>query len=228
MAGTRLALGSGMTASRSVGCALAVAVLLAASTVAAEQAGTLATGAFSTLRMKLEKTVLRIDVLQIEVVVDEVTRARLQELVEGQRRSAERDGQIAAAVIAAGSARATMTFERNVSFARFSDAVRSDLGRAVSARLIDDATRDEIASGLPVRFGAIRKRGFKRGDRLVYGLSTRGVDTRLTSASGITLLVWTDRGAELSRAILASFLAPHAEFRAGLIRSLFQADRQRR
>lgn len=217
-----------MTVSRWVARVLAVTLMIAAGTVEGEEAATLATGAFSTLHMKLEKTVLRIDVLRIEIRVDERTRARLQELVERQQPSADRADQIAAAVIAARSARATMTFERDVSFARFSAAVRSDLGRAVSAQLIDDATRDAIATGLPTRFAIIRSRGFKRGDRLVYRLSTRGVDTRLANKSGTMLLARTDLGSELSRALLASFLAPRAEFRSGLIRSLFDADRNQR
>ena len=50
----------------------------------------------------------------------------------------------------------------------------------------------------------------------------------MTARTGARVVTEALGGTALSRAILASFLAPRAEFRSGLIRSLFDADRNQR
>lgn len=205
--------------------ALAIAVIGGASAAWAQGRGTgsgeLSAGPHATMSMKLERTVFDIDVVRVQLRVDEPTRRRLAQLVRGERYSDERAQHIAAAILDADRARTSVTFLRDVDLEQFLEETREDLGRAVSAGMLEADVYERIVRGLPQWFAAIEQRGFREGDRLYYDIHPSSLTTQLVDEDGQVVEQRVMRGEEFPRAVLAGYLAPGSTFRSGLIRSLF-------
>jgi len=169
--------------------------------------------------MLLEKTILRVDVLNLSVRVGGEAAVRLRHLVDDGISDQERDS---VALIASGAtcATATLDFVRNVSLGRLLDSIRNSSRAAREAGLIGPATYDLIDTSLPDWYAFLEGRGVKDGDRMQYQMRGDTLNIRYVTATGDLLLDRTDIGAEQRRSVLAGYFAPGSDFRDGLIRSL--------
>ena len=205
------------------GVLLAMAVAappLAAQTSPVETAS-LADGPFASMRMLLEKTFLKVDVLTLDVRFGSDAAGRIRALAEGREYAHPLADSIANVAAHATDAYARLRFERNVGLDQFLDGIRDNLERALAAGYIDRAAFDEISGGLPGWYAFLADRGIHEGDEMFYRI--RGDELRVVyvATDGTTLLDRTDPGAHRRLAVLGSYYAPGSDFRESLIRSLF-------
>lgn len=182
----------------------------------------LASGPYSRMHMRLEKTIFSVDVLRIEMRFDRQTQQQLQRLASGRRFSDSLIAPIAEAAISADQVLVDLAFERHVSLERWVEGVRESLEMARRAGLIPEETRRDISANLPRWFQAVATRGFEKGDRILYRGYPDRMRTVLVSNQGAILVDQTDRGASPRRALLAGYFAPGTDFRTPLVQSLFQ------
>lgn len=198
--------------------ALAVAALLVAAPVA--RPAPLGDGPCAKMSMLLERTIFKVDVLTVAVRVDEETAGRIRELARGPASEERTRDAIARAIIDSETAAIELRFERDVDLDRFLEAVRESLEEAREAGMISAAAEREVSRLLPQWFRPVAERGFQDGDRLRYGTAGDRVETTLQSSQGEVLLQRVDRGADRTRALLASHFAPGTEFREPLLDSV--------
>lgn len=182
----------------------------------------LASGPYSQMQMRLEKTIFSVDVLRIEIRFDRQTQQRLQSLASGQRFSERLVAPIADAAISADEVFVDLAFERHVSLGRWVEGVRESLKMARRSGLIPEETRRDISDNLPRWFQAVATRGFEEGDHILYRGYPERMRTVLVSNQGAILVDQTDRGAAPRRALLAGYFAPGTDFRKPLVQSLFR------
>ena len=72
---------------------------------------------------------------------------------------------------------------------------------------------------------ALAKRGYEKGDRLVYSITPEGLRTAVFSAGGQVLVDIQDRDPGVRKVVLASYFAPKSDFRGPLLKSLVEAGR---
>jgi hypothetical protein len=172
--------------------------------------------------MTYERTFLGIDVANVDVVFDTATRDRIERLAEGQQYSDELAEQIAHTALDAQDVSVQVRFLRSASLQQFLDAARKNLERARDARYISQATFATAWANVQRDFAPLARRGFKKGDRLLYRVQPGSLHTIVQASDGVLLDV-TSPGAEPRRALIASYYAPHSDFRGGLIKSMFAA-----
>jgi hypothetical protein len=170
----------------------------------------------------LEKTLLKIDVLRLDIRFDERTRDELAALLSGKSYSARLARRIVPVVMGAEGGVVQMQFKRDVTLEQWLGEVRKNLSRARKAGLIDSRSYRHVSSNLRRWFTVNERRGFKNGDRLIYAIRRSSLRTVLISNEGSILLDQTDKGSAPRRALLAGLLAPGSSFREELIRSLFR------
>ncbi|MDH3732094.1 MAG: hypothetical protein OEU54_01110 [Gemmatimonadota bacterium] len=177
----------------------------------------------STMSFKLEKTILKVDVLHLTVRVDGPTGMALSKLVaERPRYGREADDSVATTVLEADEAIARIDFLRSIRLDQFLDGVDEDLGKAVDAGWVDSATFAEVTSGLRDWFGFLEIRGIKKGDRLTYHMRDGELRTTYRGVGETGLLLdQTDRGQRFVAAFWGGYYAPGTSFRTGLARSLW-------
>lgn len=182
--------------------------------------GALASGPYSRMYMLYERTIFRVDVLTVEIRVGDESRHTLQSLV-GRAGGANRlADEIAATVMDAQQVLVTIEFQRNVSFDRWLEGVRENLGHARDSDIIDERTYDRVSKGLPEWFRTVTERGFRTRDRIVYRGYPDRMRTLLVSAAGEIFVDQVDTGAGPRRTMLAGYLAPGTDFRGPLVKSL--------
>jgi hypothetical protein len=205
------------------------ALLLAAGTVAAQGEGIdtsgLASGPFSTMEGKVERTFLRVDIARVYLRVDEPTRRQLEGLIRQPRGSAAQDDQVARTAARAHDAFARLTFLRDVSLSEFLHDGQRDLQRAARARMLDPQDHQIASQALARAFSFLGSRGFRKGDELRYRVRPDSLRTVLVSRDGQVLMDKLDRGAAYPRALLASYFAPSSTLRNVLLRSLHAGAR---
>jgi hypothetical protein len=103
--------------------------------------------------------------------------------------------------------------------------VRDNLEQAREAGLITKDVEQQVSRGLPDWFGALRERGYEKGDRLTYTIGADSLRTAVASNNGPVLVDRVDRGPISRRVVLASYFAPKSEFREPLLRSLLDPTR---
>lgn len=184
--------------------------------------GALASGPYSRMHMRLEKTIFSVDVLRVEMRFDRQTQQRLQRLASGRRFSESLVVPIADAAISADQVFVDLAFERHVSLERWVEGVRDSLEMARRSGLIPEETRRHVSDNLPGWFQAVATRGFEKGDHILYRGYPDRMRTVLVSSQGAILVDQTDRGASPRRALLAGYFAPGTDFRTPLVQSLFQ------
>lgn len=182
----------------------------------------LASGPYSRMHMRLEKTILSVDVLRIEMRFDRQTQQRLQHLASGRRFADNFVAPIADAAIRAEQVFVDLAFERHVSLERWVEGVRESLEMARRSGLIPEERRRHVSDNLPRWFQAVAARGFEKGDHILYRGYPERMRTVLVSNQGAILVDQTDRGASPRRALLAGYFAPGTDFRKPLVQSLFQ------
>jgi hypothetical protein len=208
------------------GVALLVGSLAGASLAAAPlpslNSSDLAQGPYSYMHMLLQKTFLRINVATIEVRVDKKAQSHFAGLARGQAYSEGLAQQLAHVAIAAERAVVQMRFKRDVSLDRWMDVVRDNLEQARKAGLIDASLEQKVGQGLPQWFAALRKRGYEKGDRLIYDVGPDSLRTVVVSTAGQVFVDRLDREQGTRRVVLASYFAPGSDFREPLLRSLLE------
>ncbi len=187
---------------------------------AAPTAG-LAEGPYATMHAELEKTILHVDVLSVQMRFGERTQAAIASLAAGQPYSKARADAVARAAANADRAEVLVHFERHVSLDEFLDAVGDDLQKAEDAGMIDERLRATVVSGMPVWFEAIETRGFHEGDELVYQAHPDALHTVLRDAKGRALVDQVDRGPGPKKALLAGYFAPGSTLQKPLVESVF-------
>jgi hypothetical protein len=183
----------------------------------------LARGPFSSMRMLLEKTFLKVDVATIDVRVGKREQGELTQLASGRKYSAALEGELAKAVLRSEHALIQLAFLRDVSLGRWVDTVRDSLDSANRAGLISLAQRKSVSDGLPQWFKALEQDGFHEGDRVLYELGPGVLRTVVVTRSGKLLVDRVDKGQDVPRLVLASYFAPGTDYRSQLLESLFQS-----
>jgi len=172
----------------------------------------------------LERTFLRIDVLTVDLCLDAAAGARIEALTAGADRVAGAVADsVTRAVLESGQATARVVFRRDLTLSRFLESVAEDQGKAVSAGLLSDTASRAIRDALPGWFAPLRERGIFDGDQLVYAMGSDSIRSRYIGRDGSVLLDRMDTGRERRISVLATWLAPGASLRNGLLRSLERA-----
>lgn len=212
-----------MNQTRSI--AVLLAMTLAAAVARADappslDAPDLAQGAYSSMHMRLQKTVLKINVADVDVRIDRGTQAKLAQAAAGQGYSFALDGALAPIVIAAPRAVVQMQFVRDVPLNRWMGVVRDNLEEARNAGLITRDVEHRVSEALPTWFAPLKDRGYQKGDRVIYSVMPDALRTVVTSAGGQVLVDMTQKGDEARRVVLATYFAPKSDTREPLLRSL--------
>lgn len=215
-----------MTGRRLTGLAGAVALLGLVATAAAAplpslDSPELAQGPYAAMKMTLKKTILRINVAFIDVRFDKAAQARFAALASGKSWSDALGAQLAQVAIDAGHAVVQMQFNHDVSLDRWVSVVRDNLEQARSAGLISKQLEQQVSQGLPQWFGALKDRGYEKGDRLIYQVQPDALRSVVVSKDGKVYVDRLDHGADTRRVVLASYFAPDSDFREPLLKSLF-------
>ena len=179
-------------------------------------------GPYSSMHMLLQKTVLKINVANIDVRFDRPTQGKLAELARDKPYSYALDAQLAQAAIAAPHAVVQMQFVRDVPLNRWIGVVRDNLELAREAGLIGRDIEQKVSNGIPQWFAPLADRGYKKNDRLIYAVTPDTLRTVVLSGGGQVLLDMTEREAGSRRVVLASYFAPKSDTRESLIRSLWE------
>jgi hypothetical protein len=177
-------------------------------------------GRYSAMHMLLEKTILKVDVLTVDVRLGKAVQARMTEVVSGKKPSPELYAKIATVAIGADDALVQLKFLRDVALDKWIDVVRENLEQARDAKLISPGLQKRISNGLPKWFAALSDRGYLKGDRLFYRVRADSLRTVVVSAKGEVLLDRMDKGKEEASVVMASYYAPGSDFREPLVHSL--------
>ncbi|HLV65869.1 MAG TPA: hypothetical protein VKY73_08650 [Polyangiaceae bacterium] len=201
---------------------LSVGSVLAAPPVPSLNSPEFAKGPYSAMHMLLEKTFLNVDVLTVDVRFGKHLHPRLQEIAKGKKYSESVGKQVADVAIQADDALVQLKFKRDVSLSMWIDAVRENLEQARQAGLITADVEKKVSQGLPKWFAALKERGYKENDRLLYRVRADSLRTVVVSADGKILVDKLDKDKVAPRVVMASYFAPKSDFREPLLRSFFK------
>jgi hypothetical protein len=174
------------------------------------------------MHMLLEKTLLNVDVLTVDIRVGKNVHRRFIDIIGKNKRYTEKLGaELAAITLEADEALVQVRYLRNVSFRQWLEGVGENLDRAEAAKLITRDVKRRVKERLPVIFAALKERGYERGDRLLYRLRPNSVRMVVVSEKGTIYVDHIDAERDAPRVVIASYLAPRGDFREPLLRSLF-------
>lgn len=184
--------------------------------IAADTAGL--GGSFGTMQMLLEKTFLKVDVLDLEIRVDSMTAGEIQ-------RIAAQDGDgaadaMASAMIDAREVWARLAFRRGVGVDRLIEEIRKSMRKAVENGDLDAAGFESIAASLPAWYAPLLQRGIRDGDAQYYRIRGDTLHTIFVGRDGEQFIDETATAPTNRRALLASWFTRDSDFRDGLLRSL--------
>jgi hypothetical protein len=181
-------------------------------------------GTYGTLQMLLEKTFLQVDVLELEIRVDPVTAAQVEDGLAVNSENADEEA-IASALIAAPQVWARLTFKRDVGVDRLIQEIRNSMRKAVQAGLLDPAGYDIISASLPEWYAPVRERGIRNGDGQYYRIRGDTLRTTFVGRDGAQYIDETATSPTNRRALLTSWFAPGSDFRDELLASLPRPSR---
>lgn len=183
----------------------------------------LASGPYSGMSAKMERTILHIDIIKVDMRFGEPTAERLEELVAGREYSSTLADSVVRAVLEARDGLVVVDIEYGVDVERFLEESQANLQKAADAELIPATVFAEVSQNMGPWFEFLEERGLKEGDRLIYRIRGDTFRTMFITDDGQTLLDQTDpNGNERRLAILAGYLAPETDLREDLIASLFE------
>jgi hypothetical protein len=188
------------------------------------EAPDLAKGPNAAAHMLFQKTILHVNVANVDVRFGKTTQAQLAQIIHGQAFSTGLETQLAPIVIGADRAVVQMQFLRDIPLNRWIGVVRDNLEQARSAGLISREIEQLVGGRLPQLFSALDKRGYEKGDRIVYSVTPEGLRTAVFSAGGQVLVDIQDRDPRVRKVVLASYFAPKSDFREPLLKSLVEAS----
>ncbi|MBN2196467.1 MAG: hypothetical protein JW751_26890 [Polyangiaceae bacterium] len=203
-------------------CGFLAGTLLAGEPVPSLTAGDLAKGPFSSMHMLLEKTVLKVDVLTVDVKVTKKTQDKFAQIATGKGYTPELGNQIADIAIKADDALVQLEFKRDVGLNMWIGEVRRNLQQARDAGLISPDLQQKVSDSLPSSFSALSERGYKNGDRLLYRVRPDSLRTVVVGPDHATVLLdRIDKDPGARRVPMACYFAPASDFRDLLLKSLF-------
>jgi hypothetical protein len=203
--------------------ALVLTVLLAAGAPGGAQFAPVADvgqAAFSHMHTLLQKTLLKVDVLTVDICFDAETAGRLAPLGARTRLSGAGADSVTRAVLDGEHARARVLFLRDVALEDFLDGARADLWHAVKAGLLEEADYRVLEAGLPGWYSPLARRGIRKGDQILYDMGPEVIRTVFLRREGTAALEHTVSGRGLRNSPLATWLARGSSFRSGLLESL--------
>ena len=208
------------------GWAGALALLLAAgpslaAPVPSLDGPNLGQGRWASMHMLLQKLVF--NVADIDARFDPATQSRFAQLGEGKPYSPALGHQLALAAIDARHAIVQMQFKRDIPLNRWIGVVKDNLEQARKAGLITRDVEQRVGDALPQWFGALKDRGYEKGDRLIYAVTPDAVRSVVVSTGGQVFVDRTETGHEGRRVVLGSFFATGSEFREPLLKSMFES-----
>jgi hypothetical protein len=191
--------------------------------VVAMDTASLASGRYARMSMRVERTIFKVDVLELEIRFGQEDARRFEELAVGRGYSAQIADSIADVAIHSQDAFARIVFIRdNVSLDQFIDGVREDLGYARLDGIISPAEYTEISDSLPIWFGFLEARHIRKGDQIHYRIRGDTLHTKYQAVSGEILLDHLEVDASARLAVLGSYYARKSSFRGGLVKSVFE------
>ncbi len=179
-------------------------------------------GRYAQLSVFLEKTILEVDVLSLEIRVDQATADTLRKLVRGNKHSDALERRVVSAILQTKSAYAGLKFLRSFSRDDFIEGVRAETRRAHEAKLVDRAEYKRVYDNMPKWFAFLGDRGIRSGDWLYNRGDPEGMRTVFIDEGGRQRMDVTVAGQAPIRTLLASYLAPGGDLRGPLVRSLFE------
>ena len=182
----------------------------------------LAQGEYSAMHMLLEKTLLNVDVLTVDVKFGKAAHAKLKGIAGGKQYSDALGKQVADVAIKTDDALVQLKFARDVSLDMWMDAVFENLEQARDAGLITPKIQERVKNTLPSWFAALKERGYEKGDRVLYRVRPDSLRTVVVSASGKVLMDRLEKDKDAPRVVMASYFAPKSDFRELLLKSLFK------
>jgi len=180
-------------------------------------------GAWASMHMLLQKTILNINIPDIDARFDPQTQSRFAQLGTGKPYSPDLGHQLALAAIDARHAVVQMQFKRDIPFNRWVGVVKDGLEQARKASLITREVEQRVGDSLPQWFGALKDRGYQKGDRIIYAVTPDAVRSVVVSTAGQVFVDRTEPGHEGRRVVLGSFFATGSEFREPLLKSMFES-----
>jgi hypothetical protein len=183
-------------------------------------------GRGATMKYKVERTFLKVDVLTLTIRVDQATASRLANVLDSESRYVREQQETVADIVSdAAEAVAEIEFLRNITLKQFLEGVDEDMGHARAAGWIRPDTFERITDGLRDWFAFLSDRGIRKGDLLTYHASGETLRTtyRQIGESGLAL-DQTDVGRQNVMALWGGYFAPGSSFREGLTRSLWASD----
>lgn len=175
---------------------------------------------FSRMHTLLQRTLLKVDVLTVDICFDSATARQLTPFAVRARLSGAAADSLARVALGGEQARARVEFLRDVSLAQFLDGVREDLRQAVKAGLLTGADYRVLDAGLPGWYAALERRGIRKGDQIIYDMGPDAVRTSFLRREGAPPIEHSVRGRGLRNSPLATWLARGSSFRPGLLDSL--------
>jgi hypothetical protein len=174
----------------------------------------------------LKKSLLRIEVLRLRLILDEQTGRDVEKILSGWKRTRDLENAAAARYLEARSANVTLDLLRSVSYKQFIDGSLKTQKRISSFGLFDEATGEAIANDTASRYAFLRERGMERGDRIHYVLRGDSLFSSYTRADGTVELNDIRVGPERRLSLLGGYFVPKTNFRDGLIDQLFDCIAQ--
>jgi len=177
----------------------------------------------ATMDYKVERTILKVDVLVLTVRVDETSANRLAGVLDSQTKyQRDLEETIAGIVTDSDEGVAEIRFLRNITLDQFLEGVDEDMGNARDAGWIEPQTFSEITTGLREWFAFLSSRGIKKNDVLTYHVVGDSLRTTYRQAGESSLTFdQTDVGRNNVMALWGGYYAPGSSFRQGLTRSLW-------
>lgn len=213
---------------RASGAAMSILPILAATLVgqSADLPATLnseglGNAAHSHMRTKLEKTIFKVDVLDVDVWLGKEDAERLGALVEGRSYSGRLADSVSIVAIHSRDALVRIQFLRDISLSQFLDGIDENMRHLPEEGILQRSDYERIATGLPVWFDFLNQRGIRKSDEVFYRIRADTLRTMYRSADGRILLDQTDVGAASRLSVLGSYYVRGSDFREGLIKSLF-------
>jgi hypothetical protein len=204
---------------------LCVGSLMAAGPLPSLNSKELGEGPYSLAHMLLEKTILKVDVLTLDVRFSKESQAKIAELANGKSYSSALGQQVAPIAIKAERAVVQMKFIRDVSLDKWMDVLKENIAQARKAGLVSAGLEKKVNDNLPKTFAGVKERGYLKGDRLLYDVRPDSLRSAVVGADGKVFVDQTINEGDVARVVMAAFFAPESEFRTPLLRSLLKAGK---
>ncbi len=163
----------------------------------------------------LEKTILKVDAVRLELDILDGTPARVAELIDMSARDGELEDSVAAVYGSAEGTEVRMTFLVSFGLERFLDGNRDSLNGLANAGIISGKDAERLYLENERRFAVVEQIGLQEGDRLDYELRGDTVTIRFTDVSGATRIDETRVSPQRRAALLGSLFGPESDFSIG-------------